>query len=153
MIPIFPIDSKWLHLALILSGLDVFSQATIEPSLSHAFNKNSCASQAQALELRGVLTDEAVARIHAKCTQRKLIGKTELFEYYACPCQYFHPATPYLLSAASLMKQGVLPFEGGYFDQPAGVMDALSMVSKFLSDYEQKESEKAASKKAAPRRK
>jgi hypothetical protein len=37
------------------------------------------------------------------------------------------------------MKNGILPFEGGYCDQPAGLMSAMGIVQTFLAKQEERE--------------
>jgi hypothetical protein len=36
-----------------------------------------------------------------------------------------------LIHAESLMDKGILPFDGGYMDQPAKIMEAFSVIRSF----------------------
>lgn len=58
-----------------------------------------------------------------------------------------HPLASTLLAAANAMTAGILPFAGGLCDQPAGVMEGVSLVMFLQHEHEERQ------RKAAERRK
>jgi hypothetical protein len=49
------------------------------------------------------------------------------------------------------MKLGVMPYEGGFLDQPAILMELLSMVQSLLHKHEMAEMKKQAAKNKSKR--
>ena len=135
--------------AVTFSDVTPYERAILEPSLHYLFDKNNCDKKVDNLVKRNRLSyDDAEQQIKSLCagTSRKT-GETSDFEYWICPCRIVDPSVTYLVSSALAMRNGILPFEGGYMDQPANVMAALSIVQNFLSEYEESERKKAERKK------
>jgi hypothetical protein len=138
----------WLDMAVIMSDLSVYDKAIIEPSLHFIFDKNNCEKKIEQLASRGNLSwEEAETRVKSSCNIKQCFGKTEDFEYWTCPCRIYDSSISYLVTMALHLKNGILPFEGGYFDQPANVMAALSIVQIFLNEQEERERKKAEKKR------
>lgn len=138
----------WLDMAVIMSDLSVYDKAIIEPSLHFIFDKNNCEKKIEQLASRGNLSwEEAETRVKSSCNIKQCFGKTEDFEYWTCPCRIYDSSISYLVTMALHLKNGILPFEGGYFDQPANVMAALSIVQNFLNEQEERERKKAEKKR------
>jgi hypothetical protein len=131
----------------VCSNLSLFDRATIEPSLHALYNKNNCEERVKALVKRGIPSTTAKANVKKGCCEHKKHAENDMFEYWLCPCHYKNGLTPYLIRAAVSLKQGILPYSGGYLEQPAQLMEALEIVNSFLQEQEQKEME-AEQKKA-----
>lgn len=118
-------------------------------TLDFLFRKNNCFNQLQELERR---TDEAVPilkkNLLARCKsiQEKPVWSKDDYVSYACPCQNIHHLATQLVQAAHSMKVGILPYDGGLFEQPAILMELVSMTQSFLIEQEQKEMKEAHSK-------
>lgn len=68
--------------------------------------------------------------------------------YHSCLCHesFQHPLMGYLLSMYQNYEKGILPFSGGLLDQPAQVMEILSLLSTLQSEREADIQEKANKK-------
>jgi hypothetical protein len=127
-------------MAIIFSDLTPYDRAVLEPSLHFFFDKNNCDIKAEQLEKRlSISKKEATERVRLGCAVHKKHGETEDFEYWVCPCQIVDRSMGILLSLALRLKKGILPFEGGYLDQPANLMAALGIVESFLQRQEERE--------------
>lgn len=109
------------------------------------FNKNSCKKRLEDLIKRGIDPKEASDRIAKGCNTHKKQGENDEFEYWRCPCKFYNPAVVYLVQATYAMKQGILPFPGGYLDQPAITMEAINIIQDYIAkkeEHEEKERER-----------
>ena len=137
--------------ALCLFGLTPYDRATLESSVVYVFNKNNCDQKIKALTTRGVGKAEATRRIKTSCSQHKLFGETEEYEYWTCPCRIYNPATTFLIQATLAYKNGILPHSGGLFDQNATIMEGVEMVGRILNELEEKERKLERSKNGRKR--
>ena len=71
---------------------------------------------------------------------KTLVDKIEDVEFYTCLCSLFHPLMDTLINLHNILKQGVLPFSGGYLEQPSQVIELLNITNKAInSEEEEKE--------------
>lgn len=75
-----------------------------------------------------------------------VLFRTDDFVFYTCPCQFYNNDIQILLQLVGQRKQGVLPFSGGYLEQPAILMDAIDYVERLLNNYQEKERKKEEQK-------
>lgn len=130
----------WLEMALIFSDITPYDRAVLEPTLHFFFDKNNCDEKADALVKRcNIPHQEAVERVRCGCSEKKKYGETEDYEYWVCPCRIVDRSLSTLVTIAQHMKNGILPFDGGLLDQPAGLMSAVSIVHTFLVKQEERE--------------
>ena len=130
----------WLEMSIIFSDITPYDRAVLEPTLHFFFDKNNCDEKADALVKRVNLSrQEAIERVRCGCSEKKKYGETEDYEYLVCPCRIIDRSLATLVSIAQHMKNGILPFEGGYCDQPAGLMSAMGIVQTFLAKQEERE--------------
>jgi hypothetical protein len=130
----------WLEMSIIFSDITPYDRAVLEPTLHFFFDKNNCDEKADVLVKRANLSrQEAVERVRCGCSEKKKYGETEDYEYWTCPCRIIDRSLATLVSIAQHMKNGILPFEGGYCDQPAGLMSAMGIVQTFLAKQEERE--------------
>jgi hypothetical protein len=140
-------------MAIIFSDLTPYDRAVLEPSLHFFFDKNNCDIKAEQLEQRlSISKKEAIERVRLGCGVNKKHGETEDFEYWACPCRIIDRSLAVLLTLAVRLKKGILPFEGGYLDQPANLMAALGIVESFLQKQEERERKASEAKQKKGRR-
>jgi len=64
--------------------------------------------------------------------------------YHSCLCYkgYKHPLMSGILQLREAYEKGVLPFSGGILEQPAQVMEILSLINRLHSEYELAQSKK-----------
>ena len=74
------------------------------------------------------------------------------FEYYSCECKRLHYAFFHLINAWKLTKKGTLPHEGGYMNQSAPLMTAVSTIDRLMQEYEEEQRKKSEWRKKARRR-
>lgn len=134
----FPTSFVWFDLALVMSGLSVWDRATIEPTLYQMFNEDSCEKKLAKLTSRGMDRATALKTLNRGCLTDKLHAQTEEFEYRRCTCQFHNPYVSYMVQCAHHMKNGILPFSGGYLEQPAILMEGIIMVQNFMHDEEER---------------
>jgi len=72
----------------------------------------------------------------------KVTGETEDFEYYICPCRIADPIVIDFVRSARLLEKGVLPYSGGYMDQPALYMEMLELTSVIIAEKQENEMKK-----------
>jgi hypothetical protein len=72
-------------------------------------------------------------------------GKSEEIKYFTCPSNFYNPAYAILIDMLRHFRQGVLPFEGGLFEQPAKVVDYFNLLEN-LSYEHQKDIQEEAKK-------
>ena len=128
-------------MAVIFSGLTPYEHAIIEPTLHFLFNKNNCATRVEA-SLKNGMSIEDANKTRANCKSVSVRAETEDYRYIHCFCTLADTSLTTLVTCACALKNGILPFEGGYFDQPANIMEAIGIVSTFLNELEAKEAKK-----------
>jgi hypothetical protein len=138
--------SFWVDVSVLFSDLTPYDRAVIEPSLHYLFDTSNCDKKIENAMKHGLAFEEAEREIKSLCSSRRLYGENEEFEYWVCPCRIFDPSVSYLVSCAMSMRNGILPYEGGYMDQPAGLMSAMTIVGNFLAEHEEKERKKQQAK-------
>jgi hypothetical protein len=134
-------------MSIIFSDLTPYDRAVLEPSLHFFFDQNNCDRKVDTLIKRAQMSrEDALERTKQSCDAQESLGRpvgsTEDFDYWRCPCRIVDRSLASLVSIAMLLKKGILPFEGGYFDQPANLMGALNIVQSFMSEHEEKERKK-----------
>jgi hypothetical protein len=126
---------------MILSGPSLYDKATLQMTIEFLLKKNNCHNIIS--ELKNRKDDAAPILLKSqltKCSTRsdKPLWQNSDYEVYGCPCNYLHPSALILIQAASAMKIGVLPYDGGLLDQPAILMELIAIAQGVLSDYEEK---------------
>ena len=116
------------------------------------FSESSCKNKVKQLVTRGMTPKDAKHRVEMGCNTHKLHAQTEEFEYWRCTCKFHNPMVPYLLQCANYVKQGILPFEGGLLDQPAILMEAITVVQNFLHEEEERHRKKQEAANKAKRK-
>jgi hypothetical protein len=134
-----PMSLFWIDMAVLFSDLTPYDKAVLEPSLAYLFDDANCQKKIERLIKNGMSPDDAENIIAESCVTHKKFGETEDYEYWVCPCRLFDAGVGYLVSCAMNLRNGILPFEGGYLDQPANVMSALTIVQNFLNDHEERQ--------------
>lgn len=147
-----PIALFWIDVAVVLSDLTPYDKAIIEPSLAYLFDDANCEKKISRLISNGMNADDANSLIKESCNCKKKFGETEDYEYWICPCRMYDQSVSFLVSCALNLKNGILPFEGGYMDQPANIMSALNVVQSFLSDYEERQRKREQMKQKSQKR-
>lgn len=124
-------------------------------TFEHMFKKNNCQAQLAELDKR---KDEAVPILRKNLLARcKAVHPTaqwqnHFMESYACPCRNLHPLAAMVVQAASALKVGILPYDGGLLDQPVIMMELIQMAQVFLGDYEQRMMKENQAKQAPRKR-
>lgn len=126
-------------MAVLFSDLTPYDKAILEPSLAYLFDDSNCEKKTERLIRNGMSPDDAEQIIKESCSAHKKFGETEDFEFWVCPCRLFDGGVGFLVSCALNLRNGILPFEGGYLDQPANVMTAISIVQNFLHEHEERQ--------------
>ena len=55
--------------------------------------------------------------------------------FYTCVCNFKHPMMGFFLDATEAYDNGILPFKGGYSDQPAKMIEIISLIKRMQLDY------------------
>ena len=65
-------------------------------------------------------------------------------KFYRCPSNFYNPMMAQVIDMFSLFSQGVLPFNGGLFEQPCKIIDLFSLISnlRYEKTREHEESQK-----------
>jgi hypothetical protein len=81
-----------------------------------------------------------------KCNivQDKKIGENEDFEFYICPCSLINEKIFSYIQMTQLFKKGVMPFSGGYLEQPAPIIELIEKVNILLDEEEQRQMKKSS---------
>lgn len=89
-------------------------------------------------------------RIRKGCGVIKKEVKVEIdgINFHSCLCHenFRHPLFNFYLQIHTNYKRGVLAFAGGLLDQPAHLMDIMSLLDKLESDFELEQQKKLAEK-------
>lgn len=86
-------------------------------------------------------------RFGCSVLSQKRILTLDDFELYTCPCQFFSSSIIDFLEANRLLKKGVLPFSGGYLEQPYKFVEINNIIEDFILKKQQEEEKKAKMKK------
>lgn len=70
-------------------------------------------------------------------------GKGTEIKYYTCPSNFYNPAIALLIDMGRHFREGILPFEGGLFDQPAKVIDCFNLLENLNVEHQKDVQEKA----------
>lgn len=70
-------------------------------------------------------------------------GKSTEIKYFLCPSNFYNPGFAMLLDMFRLFRQGVLPFDGGLFNQPAKVIDCFNLLENLSYEHQKDIHEKA----------
>lgn len=95
------------------------------------FNCNKCIADLKKFESDEIIEKEK-KRKH--CTTIKsgnpivdLQQNSVGFEYYTCVGNFYDKSVENLLSMAGKFEAGIMPYDGGLFDQPAKLVEALDL--------------------------
>lgn len=64
--------------------------------------------------------------------------------FYKCPSNFYSPLISELISVASHFKSGLLPYEGGLFEQPSKLIEVFNFVNSLMEQDELDRLEKQA---------
>lgn len=67
------------------------------------------------------------------------IFRYDNFEYYTCSCTHSQSYLINWFSTYYAYKNGILPFVGGYYDQPALIEDIFSICQAYISKKEEEQ--------------
>lgn len=56
--------------------------------------------------------------------------------FYKCPSNFYNPMIGHLANQASKIDKGLLPYEGGLFDQPAKLIEIFNLLESLRIDDE-----------------
>lgn len=59
---------------------------------------------------------------------KEVVNYNGVIKYFVCPSNFFNPAYSQLIDMFRLFQRGVLPFEGGLFDQPSKIIEVFSLL-------------------------
>jgi hypothetical protein len=66
-------------------------------------------------------------------------------KFTLCPSNQYNPACASIIDSFSLFQSGVLPFEGGLFDQPSKIVDLYNLVASLRVELQKDFDKKAKS--------
>lgn len=67
----------------------------------------------------------------------KVIFRYDNYEYYTCSCTYANPAITSFFRLYNAYKNGILPFAGGYYEQPALLEDIIQVMQQYETEQEE----------------
>jgi len=138
------------EIAMWLLRGDLYTVATLEPTFYYYIVKQeTCEEKLKKLEKRYSKDNHReLEKIRNRCRviHDKPLGESEIFEYYTCECQRLHYLFFDYMRIWKNLKRGILPFKGGYLEQPAVLMKHIEMIDGFVDEYKRKEEEKQARK-------
>lgn len=67
---------------------------------------------------------------------KKMVDKIDDIEFYTCLCKLTHPYLNMLIQLNNMMKQSILPFSGGYLEQPAQIIELLQITDDIVTREE-----------------
>lgn len=73
---------------------------------------------------------------------KKILTLDNYFELYTCPCAFFTSSISDFIDLYFQIKQGTLPFSGGYFEQPYKILEINAIIKEFVDKKEKEEMEK-----------
>lgn len=120
----------------------------MEPSFEYFTNPEiNCDKKAEVLAKKSRISFKEARRKVAQANRcfkvsDKVTGETEDFEYYICPCRIADPVIIDFVRSARLLEKGVLPYAGGYMDQPALYMEMVELASAIIAEKQEKEMKK-----------
>lgn len=80
---------------------------------------------------------------HCNNTTVKPFYVVDEYEYTTCPCNFKNPLFNYLLVCSDSMEKGILPFAGSLSEQPAKVMEALTLLDNLKLEFKLEQQAKA----------
>jgi hypothetical protein len=84
--------------------------------------------------------------------EKKVAEWSEYLAFYRCPGALKSQYARELVFVHGLFDQGVLPFNGGLFDQPSKMIDAMSLIAGLKSEHYEDLRKKAEKKAKADQR-
>lgn len=78
--------------------------------------------------------------------KEQAIIKTNSFELFTCSCNFMTPSINELIRLHYLMKKGILPFSGGYFEQPYKFYQIMEIIEEYCHKKEEQEQKKMEAK-------
>ena len=130
---------------------DLRTMALIEPSVRFLFNEslNCFKRKEKMIKLLGKELGNAEYNRTNNCDRinKTLQFSTNKIDSYVCLCKVYDPNVMYYLQMYNMFKQGVMPFEGGYLDQPAIIISILDEVGRVVEELKQEEEAKASKKR------
>jgi len=64
-------------------------------------------------------------------------------KYFTCPSNFYNSGTAQLIDMFRHFRLGVLPFEGGLFDQPSKLIDCFNLLENLTLELQKDQTEKA----------
>lgn len=130
---------------------DLRTMALIEPSVRFLFNDslNCFKKKDKLIKLLGKELGAAEYERTNKCdvTHKTVQFSTDRINIYRCLCKIYDPNVVYYLNMYQQYKNGVMPFEGGYLDQPAIIISILDEVGRVTEEIKHEEEVKASKKR------
>lgn len=137
---------------LEISRVSDYEFALINATWLNLTNENFQCKKHEGLLKRRADADIAIKAVRQKkgCGVIKSISLIEIdhIAYHSCLCHesFQHPLMGYFLTTQAAYEKGMLPFDGGLMDQPAQIMDIISLISQLQSEREAEMQEKANKK-------
>lgn len=76
----------------------------------------------------------------------------EQVKYFKCPGNFYEPSMAYLMEGYEKYKQGVMPYPGSFYDQPAKIIEIYKLIDALLVDKRRKAQDEANRKAKRSRR-
>jgi hypothetical protein len=85
------------------------------------------------------------SRKNCSVIKEKPVLSYKNINYFKCPSNWYNSGVARLFDMFRFFKDGVLPFEGGIFEQPSKLIDVFSLFDSLIYEH-QKDLEKEAKK-------
>ena len=67
------------------------------------------------------------------------VYQSDNFIFHRCPGNFVRYEVKSFINTYNRMQNGILPFEGGYFDQPNKIVEILNLIDGYYQDKQAKE--------------
>lgn len=133
-----------------MSSLDLRSRLLIEPSFYYVMDENNCDRKISkmAKHLGPVKARQSFLE-NNRCdvVTQKVVGETEHIILNKCLCQVYDKNIYTYLEMYKAYKNGILPYKGGYYEQPAIAIEIINTIDYLISDREQEQQKKQEKRK------
>jgi len=108
----------------------------------HQFTKQKCETKIQDLVYKQKKThkeaNEFITKLsHCKKITDKALFRANNYEYYTCSCTHASTIITSYFRLYNAYKNGILPFVGGYYEQPALFEDIIAIMQEYETEQEE----------------